>query len=296
MKITTLLLVLISLHLTTFAQDDLLSLLPSDKPEKEYVKNAFKATRVINGHSMEMLAAGVLDFRIQHRFGNINGGAYEFFGLDQASTHLSLDYSIFDRLTVGIGRGTLKKEADGYIKYKLLWQAEGPKASPVSVLLVSGMTINGLKFSDTERNNHFSNRLAYFHQVVIGRKFSDAFSFQLSPSVLHRNLVLTNEDPNDVFGLGAGTRVKISPRVAITADYYHSFNKGPEENYSDYLAIGFDIETGGHVFQLHFSNSSGMNERAYMTETFGEWEEGDIHFGFNITRVFTLNKKKRKVS
>ena len=279
----------------TFAQDDLLSMLGNDEPEKEKVTNAFKATRVINGHSIESLSSGVLDFRILHRFGRLNGGSYQMWGLDQATMRLGLDYGITDRLTVGIGRSTYKKEADCFVKYKLLWQSTGKKSLPLSVVLVSGMTLNNLKFDNPERKNYFTSRLGFYYQVIAGRKFSERFSLQLSPTMVHRNLVELTGDPSDVYALGAGTRFKISKRVAITGDYFYVFNKSVSEKFNYPLSIGFDIETGGHVFQLHFSNATGMNERAFLTETNGTWSKGDIQFGFNISRVFTIvDRRKNK--
>ena len=155
-----------------FAQEDLLSLIEEEE-ETTLVTSAFESTRVINSHSLENVAGGVLDFRINHRFGMLNTGSYELFGLDQASIRLSLDYGVSNRLTVGLGRSTYKKEVDGFLKYKLLWQSEGAKEVPVSVILVSGMTIDGLKWEDPDRTNYFSSRLGYYYQVIVGRKFSD---------------------------------------------------------------------------------------------------------------------------
>jgi hypothetical protein len=216
-------------------------------------------------------------------------------GLDHATIRLGLDYGITDRLTIGIGRGTYKKEVDGFIKYKLLWQSTGKKAIPFSVILVSGMTINTLKFENPEQTNYFTSRLGYYYQVIVGRKFSERFSFQLTPTMVHRNLVQRIGDPSDVYALGAGTRFKITKRIAITSDYFYVFNKSVSEDFHHTLSLGFDIETGGHVFQLHFSNATGMNERAFITETNGKWSNGDIQFGFNISRVFTIvHRRKNK--
>jgi Membrane bound beta barrel domain (DUF5777) len=277
------------------AQEDLLSLLGDDAPENEKVINSFKATRVINGHSIESLSSGVLDFKIMHRFGRISGGAYQLWGLDQATIRLGLDYGITDRLTIGIGRSTYKKEVDGFIKYKLLWQSTGKKAIPLSVILVSGMTMNTLKFKNPERTNYFTSRLGYYYQVIAGRKFSERFSLQFSPTMVHRNLVERIGDPSDVYALGIGTRFKITKRIALTGDYFYVVNTSVSENFINPLSLGFDIETGGHVFQLHFTNATGMNERAFITETNGEWSNGDIQLGFNISRVFTIvDRRKNK--
>jgi Membrane bound beta barrel domain (DUF5777) len=274
-----------------FAQD-LLSMLNDETPEKEFVKNAFKSTRVINSHSLELAGEGVLDFRILHRFGRVNGGAYEAFGFDQARIRLAFDYGISKRLMIGIGRSSYKKEADGFIKYRLLWQAKGKNASPVSAILVAGITDNLLKWEDNERKNYASSRLGYYYQVILGRKFSERFSLQIAPTLVHTNLVKTTRDKNDVIAVGTGARLKLSKRVAVTLDYYYQLPGQLPDAVKPPLSIGVDIETGGHVFQLHFTNALGMNERVLITETDGHWEKGDIHIGFNISRVFTVKRKK----
>jgi hypothetical protein len=275
-------------------QPDLLDLVGKDKPKKEYVYNAFKSPRIIMSHSMEMLRPGVLDFRILHRFGRINGGAYEFFGLDgPATVRLGLDYGITDNLTVGIGRSAFNKELDGFIKYRLIHQATGPGALPFSLVAVAGSTLTTLKWSDPTRQNYFTSRVAYYGQAIIGRKFSEGFTLQVIPSVVHRNLTPTVNDPNDLFAVGVGGRIKLSRRLSFNADYHYILNQNPALPYYNPLSVGFDIETGGHVFQLHFTNAKGMNERAFLGATEYTWSKGDIFFGFNISRQFQLTKKKR---
>jgi hypothetical protein len=295
MKYFLCLAVSLSFSAAALAQDDLLDLLGEEAPQKEYVTNAFKGTRIINGHSIEHVAGGVLDFRISHRFGRLNGGAYELYGLDQATIRLGLDYGISNRLTAGIGRSSAKKEVDGFLKYRLLWQSTGRNSIPVSVILVSGMTVNGLKFEDPERTNYFTSRLSYYHEMIVGRKFSEKFSMQLTPTLLHRNLVEQKINRSDIFALGAAARYKLTKRIALMTEYFYVLpGTKADVDYTNSLSIGFDIETGGHVFQLHFTNAYGMNERAFITETDGKWEKGDIQFGFNISRVFTIAKKKSK--
>ena len=294
LKQTLLLITVFFIAGNSFAQEeDLIKLVGEDKPKKEYVYNAFKSTRVIMAHSMEMLRPGVLDFRILHRFGRINGGAYEFFGLDgPATVRLGLDYGISKNLTVGIGRSTFNKELDGFLKYRIVHQATGIKAAPLSIILVGGTTVTTLKWSDPTRENYFSSRVAYYAQAIFGRKFSESFTLQLMPSMVHRNLVPTTEDPNDLFAAGIGGRLKLSKRVSFNLDYHYVFNQNDAAPYYNPLSIGFDIETGGHVFQLHFTNSKGMNERSFLANTEYKWSDGDIFFGFNISRSFQLKKKK----
>ena len=277
-----------------FCQDeDLLKGVTDDKPKKEYVYNAFKSSRVIMSHSMEMLRPGVLDFRILHRFGNVNKGLSEFFGLDEATIRLGLDYGITNNLTVGIGRSKYKKEVDGFVKYRVIQQATGPSSLPFSLVAVGGSTIIGAAWADPARKNYFSSRLAYYGQAIIGRKFNENFTLQVMPTMLHRNFVETSADPNDMYAAGIGARMKLTKRISLNVDYYYVVNQNDARAVHNLLSIGFDIETGGHVFQLHFTNAVGMNERVFLTETTNSWGRGDIQFGFNISRAFQIAKKKK---
>ncbi|MBM3433128.1 MAG: hypothetical protein FJX92_09090 [Bacteroidetes bacterium] len=286
-----LLLLLLSALTRVQAQDDLLGLLGEDSPKKEYVKAAFKSSRVINAHSMEFINPGTMDFRILHRFGNIDQGLKNFFGLDQASMRMGFDFGLRPNLMAGIGRNTFKKEVDGFIKYAPIRQSTGPGSFPVTVALVAGMTVDGLPWADPSRENYFSSRLAYYFSAIIGRKFSDAFTLQLTPTLVHKNLVQLQTDANDIMGLGLGGRLKLNKRMALTWDYTYVLN-GLPAGYQNPLSVGLDIETGGHVFQLHVSNSAGMNERAFITETTGQWGKGEVRMGFNLSRMFQLKKKK----
>jgi len=270
---------------------NLLSLLGREETT-EYAAASFKTNRVINLHSLESTSAGVLDIKISHRFGFINGGIYELFGLDQASIRIGADYGITDRLTIGGGRSSYEKTYDGFVKYKVLRQSTGLKNMPVTVAVLGTMAITTLKWEDPDRDNLFSSRLYYTTQLIIGRKFSNGFSFQLSPSLVHRNLVATAEEKNNVFALGFAGRVKLNKRLSINGEYIYVFPDQLAEGYHNSLSIGFDIETGGHVFQLHFTNSTSMIEKGFITETVGNWADGGVHFGFNISRVFTLRKPK----
>jgi hypothetical protein len=259
----------------------------SEKPKLEYIKGAFKSTRVINSQSFEFLHPGTMDFRILHRFGEINNGLKNLFGLDEASMRMGFDFGIQRNLMVGVGRSTFKKELDGFIKYAPLQQTTGSKNFPFTLVLVAGGTINTLPWANPNRNNKFSHRVAYYYQSIIGRKFSEKLTLQLGTTAVHNNLVAGAADRNDVFALSTGARYKISKRMALMADYSYVFNNSNKNP----LSLGLDIETGGHVFQLHFSNATGMNERAFLTETIGSWGAGDIRFGFNISRTFQLKKR-----
>ncbi len=272
-------------------EQKLLSLLGREETT-EYAAASFKTNRVINLHSLESTSAGVLDIKISHRFGFINGGIYELFGLDQASIRIGADYGITDRLTIGFGRSSYQKTYDGFIKYKLLRQSTGLKNMPVTVAVLGTMAVTTLKWEDPNRDNLFSSRLYYTTQLIIGRKFSNGISFQLSPSLVHRNLVATSVEKNNVFALGFAGRVKLNKRLSINGEYIYVFPDQLAEGFRNSLSIGFDIETGGHVFQLHFTNSTSMIEKGFITETVGKWSDGGVHFGFNISRVFTLKQPK----
>ena len=274
-------------------EDDLMKLLGDDKPRKEKVYNAFKSSRVIMSQSMEMLRPGVLDFRILHRFGRLNGGAYELFGLDgPATVRLGLDYGFTDWLMMGIGRSTTKKELDGTIKLRALHQSTGKGALPFSLVLVGGATMNGLKNMDTTVRHYFSSRMGYYGQVIIGRKFSESFTLQFMPTIVHMNLVPATADDNDLLAGGIGARMKLTKRMSLNADFYFVANPFTSGIRYHPFSLGFDFETGGHVFQLHFTNAKGMNERAFIADTDYNWGNGDIMFGFNISRSFQLKKKK----
>jgi len=288
LKITA---ILLFLGFGTFAfsqEEDLLSLL-GEEETVNLVTSSFKANRVVNLHSLESTAGGELDIKISHRFGFLSGGLYELFGLDQASIRIGGDYGISDRLTVGLGRSSYEKTYDGFLKYKFLRQTTGAKKMPLTVAGLTTMAIKTLKPSDPTRENYFSSNLYYTFQLILGRKFSESFSLQLSPTLVHRNLVATIEEENDVFAIGVAGRIKLSKRTSLNAEYIYVLPGQLAEQYRNSLSIGFDIETGGHVFQLHFTNSTSMIEKGFITETVGDWADGDIHFGFNISRTFSVN-------
>jgi hypothetical protein len=284
---------LLALSFPVCAQDDLMKMLEAESAQEKMqnpVNATFKTTRIINGHSIENVAPGVLDLRISHRFGYINSGSYELFGLDQATMRLGFDYGLTRRWMVGVGRSTYQKQFDGFTKFKLLRQTEG--ATPVTASVVASVMYKSLRFEDPARDNYLTSNLFYSGQLLIGRKFTESLSLQLMPTMIHYNLVRGAHDPNDVVAIGAGGRIKISKRISINAEYYYQLPTYQLQGTQNSLAIGFDIETGGHVFQLNFTNATGMTERSFISETTGTFFQGDIHFGFTISRVFTIVKPK----
>lgn len=260
------------------------------KPPNDIITSSFKTTRIVNGHSIENTGAGILDFKIMHRFGAINQGGYEFFGLDQATMRIGLDYGITKKLMIGIGRSTFQKQYDGFVKYKIIRQQVGEHPIPISVSYVGSIIYKSLKNATTTYQPYVSDKFSFAHQILLARKFNDQFSLQLTPTLLHYNIVENVNIPNDFYSLGIGFRQRISKRVNITTEYFYRIDK--LAGYYDPLSVGVDIETGGHVFQLHVSNSNGMTPRTFINETTGSWGKGDLRFGFNINRVFTLKKPK----
>ena len=256
----------------------------------DIITGTFKSTRIINGQSIENVGPGILDFRILHRFGPLSDGAYNFYGLDQATMRLGLDYGITDKLMIGIGRSTFEKQYDALIKLKIIRQQEGQRNIPFSVSYASSFIYKSLKDATTTYTPYVSDKFSFSHQLLIASKVNDYFSLQLTPTLIHYNIVDTKTTPNDFYSLGIGFRQRLSKRLNFTTEYYHRFTT--LSGYYNPLSMGFDIETGGHVFQLHVSNSTGMTDRTFINETSGSWAKGDLRFGFNISRVFTIRKPK----
>ncbi len=298
-KASVLSFVLICQAMLSYSQTDkLMDMLNEDKGAKknEEVTSTFKATRIVNTSTVENLAAGVLDFRILHRFGRVSEGFENAFGFDNATTRIGLDYGVTKWLMVGMGHNTLHKTNDGFLKLKLLSQKT--TGMPVTLSYYGGMAINGEKPPVLPLGSDylFTHRLSYAHQLLIARKFSHRLSLQLMPTIIHQNLIDSTKNDNMTMALGAGGRIKVSKRIAITAEYYYRINNtdmlsSGTKTYNS-LSVGADIETGGHVFQLFFSNSLPIYEAGLLTQTTDTWDKGQLHFGFNISRVFTVVKPK----
>jgi hypothetical protein len=292
-KIILFVLTFFSLNLLQAQEEDLLSLLGNEETT-DYATAAFKTNRIINMHSLENTAGGVFDFKISHRFGFLNGGIQELFGLDQAYIRIGGDYGITDRLTVGFGRSTFEKTYDVFGKYKILRQSKGKVNMPVTMSFLAAAAVKTIPFGK-ERKHYFSERLNYTYQLILGRKFSDGFSLQLSPTVVHKNIVKTKDLEHDVKAMGIAGRIKLSKRTALNAEYIYVLPNQLESDKKKSLSLGFDIETGGHVFQLHFTNSTSMVENGFITNNTGTWTNGGVHFGFNVSRVFTVKEKPAEV-
>ena len=283
-KLLTLIALLFMSLSSVLAQDDLLDLLDAEQEEPDNViENTFKGQRLINGHTVKVRKAGELEFLISHRFGRINEGISEFFGLDAANVRFSLEYGISNRLTAGIGRNSLNKVYDGFLKYNIVTQSTGATNNPFSITWFSSMAIRTQETGQFAEDD-FASKTSYVHQVLVARQFEN-LSLQLSPTYVHRNKVFENQE-NDIFALGLGGRFKLNNRISINAEYFYRLSEETTDEFNDAIGIGLEIETGGHVFHLNFTNARSMNERAFITETNGDFFNGDIHFGFNISRTF----------
>lgn len=277
-------LILLSIH--SYCQEDLLELLEAETSQgKDYATATFKSTRVINGHSVETRSDGTLEFIIAHRFGTLDSGPNELWGLDFSRIRLGLEYGVTDNVTIGLGRSSFNKTLDVFGKYRFLQQSN---TSPVTATFFTSLARN----LDENANQEGIERNAYTWQLLIARKFNSNFSLQIAPTFIQRNRVATREDDNFLIALGIGGRYKVSNRVAIVSEYYPQFSNY-DEQFFNAIAFGVDIETGGHVFQLHFTNAIQMNEKGFIGETSEDFWDGGIHYGFNIVRVFDLKPGKR---
>ncbi len=272
---------------------DLIEPTKEESTEKDFAIATFKSTRLVNMHTLESVGPRTLDFRISHRFGPVNSGSYNAWGIDgPANIRLSLEYSFEGRLMFGIGRSSYEKVVDGFLKYRLLRQTTDNKM-PVSMTLFAGMYYTALKDANAISNGYdkykpATNRYSYAYQLLIGRKFSPSFSLQIAPWMVHYNLVERSADKNDVFGVSGMFRLKFTKRSAITMEYAYRLPDYSEKKYYDSMGIGYEIETGGHVFQIHLVNSFGLVETQFFPHTDSEWNDAGIRLGFNVSRVFTL--------
>jgi hypothetical protein len=295
------------LSLSAFAQDDLSKMFENDSSKThEPVIATYKSTRIIQGHSPETLKKRELDFRVAHHFGDLGGefgGIKTFYGMDNSTdVRIAFEYGITDRLMVGVGRtkgsGSQTQMYEGLAKYRLLVQTTDNHI-PVSISLfgnavASAMTSSTIK-SDASYFDKFSDRVSYTGQMILARKFNRNLSLTLLPTLVHRNRV-AYMDMNDIFALGAGGRFKFSKRLGLLVEYFYPFRSQESKDYFaskgktfyNPLAVGLEIETGGHVFHVNFTNSTAILENQFIPETTTTWQQGQFRWGFNISRRFSL--------
>lgn len=276
------------------AQDDLLKEIDTTATDVT-VESAFKSLKIVNLESTKLAAKGDFYFIVAHRFGFIDKGFDDFFGLDNANTQLKFLYGVNDWLTVHIGRSGFQETYDLAAKYRLYAQKEN--GFPITIVGFNSVVINSELKEEDYPNLKFENRLSYVAQVLISRKFSDKLSLEIAPSVFHENtlrdildennvVILPNPQDNTQFAVGLGGRYKLTSRWSVNVDYAAHLNRASQSNYKNPLSIGVDLETGGHVFQMHFTNAQAMHETGYLGQTVGDWSKGEIAFGFNLVRVF----------
>jgi len=299
----TLVLIFVLTFLTgnLFAQD-LMDMLKDSTPQKNFTYAAFKTTRIILGQSIENPAAGTLQFAIEHNFNALNQGSYNLWGLDGSTIRFGLEYGINDKLSVGLGRSSYEKTYDASLKYKIIRQSTGKNHVPISISYYGEILYNTLKI-DPAKKDYASSRVSYVSQLLFARKCSNALSLQMTPTYIHKNLVSFRSDDNNLFSLGLGGRYKITQRTSINAEYYFQIPgyvnsylnvDGSKTKYTNYLGIGLDVETGGHVFQFRLSNAQPMFDRAFISETSNKWTDKGIFLGFTINRVFSIAHPKVK--
>ena len=279
-----------------FSQDSLEDILGSTSSSAKPISTTFSSTRIVNSHSVEMIPKGVGEFRISHRFGTIEEGFYDIFGLDQAKIRLGYDYGITDKIMVGFGRNSHKKVYDIFGRFSFLNQTID-NSTPITLQYLFASSMKTLRYG---KKIPFMQRFAQINQVLIAKKINN-LSLQIMPSLMIHEY--EGYDKKLFSGVGAAARYLVGKRVAINVEYFarlrhnengsQEFNRIFNENYNS-LGLGIDIEAGGHVFQFHFSNTNTMNEQAFMFETDKTWEKGEICFGFNILREFSNNKKSEK--
>lgn len=268
----------------TVAQDDLLDEIDIETTDKPFATAAFKGLKIVNFESTKLVAKQELTFIVSHRFGSIENGFDSFFGLDDAVTRLNFVYGINDWLNVGASRSSFQKIYQASVKYRLFRQQDN--GFPLTIVGFNSILINTALEEANLPKLEFNNRLGYTTQLLISRKVNTNFSFELAPTFFHDNYVQLNNQDNSQFALGLGARHKLTKRWSINADYGWHLNRAENSPFKNPLSIGFDLETGGHVFQLHFSNAQAMNTNGFLGQATGDWSDGNIYFGFNLSRVF----------
>lgn len=271
----------ISISVSLHSQEDLLGLI-DDNPKTIPVMATFKATRIVNAQSIEMPKPRILEFVILHRFGSMANGAYDLFGMDEAVIRFDLEYGFSDRLSIGIGRSSLNKTYDIFSKLKIVDQRTGHRSFPISLVLFTKMEIETIM-----KDMDMQDRYTYDVQFLLAKKLNRSLSLQLMPTFIHRNLVETHNDDHDLISLGIGGRIKMTRRTSINFDTFFPIGKRGE-TYKQGWGIGYDIETGGHVFQLMVTNARGSFESEYIENASGAFEDLNLYLGFNISRAFYL--------
>ncbi|MDI9256639.1 DUF5777 family beta-barrel protein [Flavobacterium sedimenticola] len=268
--------------LSVMAQDDLLKEIDTDSTQNVKVESAFKGLKIVNIESTKLAAKGDLYFIVAHRFGSVKDGFEGFYGLDNAVTQLKFVYGINNWFTVSAARSEIAYDFSG----KFLIQSQESNGFPFAIAGFTSLAINNTLKESNYPEMKFDNRLIYVTQLLVSRKVNEKLSLELAPTFFHENFVLDDNQDNSQYAIGMGGRYKFAKRWSVNVDYAAHLNRSSSSPFRDPLSIGVDLETGGHVFQMHFSNSQGMHEAGFLGNTTGDWGKGDIFFGFNLLRVF----------
>lgn len=280
-----LIILLMSLSQLSFAQDDLLDELEAEATNTHttFSYPTFKTLKIVNLQSTKVASKGDIYLYVSHRFGTIKDGVSTLFGLDYANTKIELLYGITDYLQVAVSRESVRKTYAGSAKLKFTEQSN---RFPLNITGYGAINVNTELSEKQYPKLLFFDRLSYASQLLISRRFGDRLSVEVAPTFIRQNLVLEPFQDHNQIALGLGARFKLNSRVSINADYSHNFSRAEASVYKNPLSIGVDLETGGHVFQLMFTNAQSANEPGLITNANGDWSKGDIFFGFNIVRVF----------
>lgn len=265
------------------AQNDLLSELISESSDNTFESPAFKAFKIGNLQSTKVAAKGDLYMYVSHRFGSLDKGVNTFYGLDEANTKIQMIYGVLDGFQIGLSRESLRKTYAGSSKLRLV--AQGSKF-PLNVVAYGTVNINTQLSTIKYPKLRYRDRFSYASQLLISRRLSKSVSLEIAPTFVRQNLVLEPFQKHEQMILAAGGRFKISKRSSINIDYAYNFSRHESSAFKDPLTIGLDIETGGHIFQLLFSNAQSTNEPGFLSNAEGDWSKREIFFGFNIVRVF----------
>lgn len=266
------------------AQDDLLKEIDTISDSNDSEVAAFKSLKIVNLESTKLAAKGDMYFVVAHRFGYFDKGFEDFFGLDEANTRLQFVYGLTNGVTIHASRSGFQKTYEFATKYRLFGQKK--QGFPFEIVGFNSLAINTELEKTVLPKLEFSDRLAYVNQILISRKFNDNLSLEIAPTHFHQNYVANNSQDNSQFAIGLGGRYKFTKRWSFNLDYAVHLNRASNSTFKNPLSIGFDLETGGHVFQMHFTNSQAMHESGYLGNTSGSWNDGKIAFGFNLIRVF----------
>lgn len=316
-KILSLLLVATGFCTMAIAQDvpDTIAVPEEAAPKQKFTRATFNSTKIINMQSVEIVTKGNLQFMINHHFGYFwdkdRGGKTgevfnerfrqnlgNLFGLNTgvAHTYLSFDYSPTNWANLGLA-ATGRSGFEGWAKFKILRQQTGEKNIPLTLGWYSMANISTQK---KELNEFTDNRWSFMHQLLIARKFSNKFSLQFMPTLIHFNIVPYGiNNSNLVWSMGLGGKYKIKSNLNLTFEYARQLNMyenlvtktGSIISYQpDLLSLGLEINTGGHLFQFFIGNTVDGSNIEHLARNNSSIKDGKFAMGFTINRSLVLKK------